>query len=457
MDSAAEGDCSAGGDAHVGGVYHRLVGERDGHGGVDVDAPVIRIRHVKARPIPRQRGGRVHGIGCVACLIDGAALLAENDIGGEGVLVRNLLVLQHAIVAAIGDKQPRAVGERKARKVQGVTAGTRIGRGIVGIRAVRYGAKHRSFHVGGSGRGRRSPAVSVIRHGTDHVRLADLHIGRYAVAGGYRIPDQHPVVTEVGNEHVRAIGSDRDRVQHVGGGGAGGLVRHGGCVIGGEVGKTHHDVGRFAVGGGDGIPDQHPVVLRIRDEQLAVLDPHALRPAQRCRGRWCSQGQRLPVGEIRLPHHHVRRSIAVSGQVIPDQHAVVVRVRHHQVDAIGCHCRWQVQIILAGNGIDRVGNEIRLAQHQGCGPHADRARGQVGQFGVRFGQLTGDVLEHQHAVVDRRGSHNIGIRHEKGVGRECDAVSRADHRVAGIGVGSGERYLADDGAGGLPVHEIGGV
>ena len=57
-------------------------------------------------------------------------------------------------------------------------------------------------------------------------------------------------------------------------------------------------------------------------------------------------------------------------------------------------------IILAGNGIDRVGNEIRLAQHQGCGPHADRARGQVGQFGVRFGQLTGDVLEHQHAVDD---------------------------------------------------------
>ena len=104
-----------------------------------------------------------------------------------------------------------------------------------------------------------------------------------------------------------------------------------------------------------------------------------------------------------------------------------------------------------------IGDEIRLAQHHRCGPHADRASGLVGQFGGQPGQLTGKILVHQHAVVDRSRAENIGIRHEQRVGRVSDAVSRAEHRVGGVRVGGRESRLADDGAGGLAVHEIGGV
>ena len=132
FDRPAEGDAAhrknfqAGGVSHS-GVRHIVLRRRIHH-----HAHIKSIRHIQVRSVPGHRHGRPHGIGAVRRLVDAAAKLADNRIRGDAILGRNLVVDQHAIVAAVGDEQPLAIGEREARKVHGRFAEPGIGGFVVG-------------------------------------------------------------------------------------------------------------------------------------------------------------------------------------------------------------------------------------------------------------------------------------------------------------------------------------
>ena len=49
------------------------------------------------------------------------------------------------------------------------------------------------------------------------------------------------------------------------------------------------------------------------------------------------------VVKIRLPDHHIGRRVVDGGNAVPDQHAVVVGVGHHHVNAVGRHRGGQTQ------------------------------------------------------------------------------------------------------------------
>ena len=47
-----------------------------------------------------------------------------------------------------------------------------------------------------------------------------------------------------------------------------------------EVWLAENDVSGSAIRCRDRVKDEHPMVLRVRDIEPSVLDPHSLRPAQ---------------------------------------------------------------------------------------------------------------------------------------------------------------------------------
>ena len=202
-----------------------------------------------------------------------------------------------------------------------------------------------------------------------------------------------------------AVGSDRDRIEQLIGLDVILLLRQVGLDKGSEIGLPEHDVGGRSVAGGDAVEDQDAVVLRVGHIEAAVLNPYALRAAHGLRIRRAARQGR--AGEVGLAHDNVCRCIVAGGYAVPDEHAVVVGVRHHDVNAIGGHGGGQAQRGGSGREIQGRGGEIRLAQdHRGM-TDTDGTLAVVVQRIGGLGQHAGKVLEKEHAMIAGRGSDAV--------------------------------------------------
>jgi len=178
--------------------------------------------------------------------------------------------------------------------------------------------------------------------------------------------------------------------------------------------------------GGQAVPDHDAVVLRVRHEQHAVLNPDALRRAQ----AGLADHHRLHRHEIRLPEHKIGRLPRLGGNLIPEQNAIVRRIGHSQVSPIGGdrggepHPASRSLVIHAG--------KIRLAQNHRRALDAQRAASGVGaNFRLHAWKQAGDVIEHHHPVVDRDVTDPVGIGHEEGVVAICQPPYPAEQQVGG--------------------------
>ena len=199
-----------------------------------------------------------------------------------------------------------------------------------------------------------------------------------------------------------------------------------------------------------------PVVLRVGDVQLPVLDPHALGTAHGFRRRRVI-GRYARAGEIRLPHHYVGRLIVHGRDSVPDQNAVVVGIRNHDVDAVGGHRRRQPQTARVGGNVLGGGLKIRLPEHQICLAQAHRALAVVHQLRRRARQHGREALEKQNPMVGRCGAHVIGVSYEQRIGRVGNTAHPAQNRVARVRIRDGEGRLPNDQTGGLPIGESRGL
>ncbi len=80
------------------------------------------------------------------------------------------------------------------------------------------------------------------------------------------------------------------------------------------------------------VPNQNPIIPRIGDKQLAILDPKADRTAKAACGRRCNDGFR---SEIRLPQNNIGRLSEGCWNAIPNQYAIVVRIRDSEDVTVG--------------------------------------------------------------------------------------------------------------------------
>ena len=465
-DQGTEGHGALGHNINARGIDHAGVGDCVFSHRIDGDAPVVRVADVEVGAIPGERHGRAQGIGCVGSLSDGAGGvggiggLADHQVRGDAAGGGNLVEHQNPVVAAIGDEEPVVHRQHEAGKTQRCIAVSRVGGVAVGVRAVGHLTENRSLYrghgsVGGAGR------IRVVGNRADQVRLADGHVGRDdgvgldAVGGGNGVPDEHAVVAEVGDEDVDAVGADGNRVEHQAGRDAVLLLREVGLDKGGEIGRAEHQIGGRAVAGGDLVEDEHAVVLRVGDVEAAVLNPHSLGAAH---GFGVGDIARQRSGfEVGLAHHYIGRRVVAGRNAVPDEHAVVVGVGHHQVNAIAGDGSGQAQGGVGGRHVQGGGGEIRLSQHQRGTADTDRALAGVGQRVGGPGQHAGEILVEEHAVIGGRGSHAIRIGDEQSVGGVGNAAGRAENHIAGIGILGGEGGLPDHQPCGLSRGEVGGA
>src|ERR1019366_7811026 len=251
------------------------------------------------------------------------------------------------------------------------------------------------------------------------------------------------------------IGTNSDRVEQLVGRNVVLLLGQVGLDKGSEIGLSEHHIGGHAIAGGDAVEDQHAVILRVGHVEAAVLNPHSLGATH---GLGVGGVARHGSGtEGRLAHHHVGGCVVAGGDAVPDEHAVVVGVGHHQVNAIGGNGGGQAQGGAGGRQVLGRGGEIGLSEHERGTTDTDRALAAVGQRVGGPGQHAGNVLVEEHAVIAGRGSHAIGVGDEQRVGGVGQPAGGSENRVAGIGILGGEGGLPDDQAGGLSRDKIGGA
>jgi len=130
----------------------------------------------------------------------------------------------------------------------------------------------------------------------------------------------------------------------------------------GILASAENHISRSTVRGRNAVVDQDAIVLRIRDVQLAVLNPDTLGTAHRLRSRCVVRGQRR-CREVSLSNHYIRGLIVGGGNAIPDQDAIVIGVGDYQVHSVRGNGGRQPEI--AGRRDDVLGGglEIRLAEH----------------------------------------------------------------------------------------------
>lgn len=85
---------------------------------------------------------------------------------------------------------------------------------------------------------------------------------------------------------------------------------------------------------GQGVPDQHPVVPGIGDEQPTLVHPDPGRQVQPTR-RAAPTGSRALGVLVGLAQHDVCRGAVVVWQVVPDEHPVVSGVGGDDLHAVG--------------------------------------------------------------------------------------------------------------------------
>ena len=449
----ADSDGTGGDDIQAGGIADGLVRQDCGRQRIDRNAAVKGVAHIEAGAVPRQGHGSAQRIGCVGRLIDRAAQLADDYVGGRRVLSRNLVVYQDAIVTAIGDEQPSAPDQGKAREVQGGVADGGVGRIAVAVVAVGRGTQDRGLLVRGIGR---IGSERVVGDRAVHVGLPDDDIGAGVVRGRNGVPDEHAVVAEVGDNQTDSVGRHGHRVQEVLGGRAGLLLGEVRLDEGGEVRLAENHVGRDAIGGGYAVVDEDAVVLCIGNVEPAVLNPDSLRTTHGFRGRSVAAG---------------RLELFMSGCPTTTSAAWLLMVgMRFQMSTrlwlVSATTTWTPSVATAvgrrrelggGGEVLGGGGEIGLAEHYGGLADADRAFAGVGQFGGGAREHGRDSLVDQDAMVRGTGAYAVRVGHEEGIVGIRQTADAADYRVTGVGILTGERGLADDQPGGLSIRKTGGL
>ena len=416
----------------------------EGIGDVQVLA-VVRQRRRRPHAAGPLRLGQLHEVG-----------LADHQVGGRRVPGRNAVVDQDAVVAAVGDEEPLAVGEREAREIQGAGAPARVaGHVRIDFRPPRR-QRHRERHVGRrrlvlaaapvvvERADRLAEGLAVVRNPRPEIRLADDRIRGRVALGRHREVDQHAVETQIRDEHPPAGNRHRNRIQHpllVGIVDAPGQVRFVARI---QVGLAQHEIRGLPVRGRQRVPDQDAAVLGVGDEQLAVRQPDPLRAAHPARG-----GGRRVAGEVFLAEHHIRRGVGDGGDRMPQQHPIVVGVGDGDAQAVAGDSRGIVQAgpLREQRGLGRI--EVGLAQHEIGPSDAGRAGPVLRQerFGARH--EAGHAVVDQDAIADGPRAEAVAVGDEEPVPGERHALGRAEHLAARRRVLPGEALLADHEPGAL--------
>ena len=186
-----------------------------------------------------------------------------------------------------------------------------------------------------------------------------------------------------------------------------------------EIGLAQHDVGRLAVLRRNRIPDQDAMILRIGDEQFAVLNPHTLRTAKTSViHHHCA----LQDGsEIGLAQFEIRGLSIHRRNGFPDHDAIVRGIGHCQDFSIGSDSGRQPKAALGDMEIHA--GEIRLAEH---GAGFSDARSAACNIRLDRIERSRKRLrrEQQYAIIYRREAGAVGIGNEQSsVGK-----SHAAHR-----------------------------
>ena len=158
--------------------------------------------------------------------------------------------------------------------------------------------------------------------------------------------------------------------------------------------------------------------------------------------------------EIGLPDYDVGRLGVGTGEVEPDQNAVIIRVCDGQNLSVGSytggvsHSRWR-------EGRVRT-DEIGLTEHKACHAAADSAgasiRGVLSGTGVSV-----RVAESQDAIVVGYGAEAIGIVHPEHPIRVGDAAGRAEQLIRSTVVIGRPVYLTNQETRRLAGGEYGGL
>ena len=206
---------------------------------------------------------------------------------------------------------------------------------------------------------------------------------------------------------------------------------------------------------GNAVVDQDAVILRVGDIKLAVLNPDALRSAHGLRSRRVCRG--ADAGEIRLPDDDVGGLVIDVGNRVPDQNAVVVGIRHHQVDAVGSHGGGEPERAACRGKIERRRGEIGLSEDNRRFADADRAFPVVSQFGRRARELRRGVLKQQDAMIRGAGADTIGVGDKQGVSGECNSADAPTMMSLEFVSWLVKVRLADNQSGGLPGSQVGAL
>jgi hypothetical protein len=153
----------------------------------------------------------------------------------------------------------------------------------------------------------------------------------HAVGRRYRVPDQHAVVEGVCDQQPHAVAPHTDWCAKSG--------RQRGRDIGCESALPEHDIRWCAIDSRNRVPDQHPIIYCIREDQASTGNRY---PDRLVHLR--SRGTRRPRGEIRLPDHHTGGHVAHRKRV-PDQYPVIESVRHKQFAVRGHRTDREIEFV----------------------------------------------------------------------------------------------------------------
>ena len=236
---------------------------------------------------------------------------------------------------------------------------------------------------------------------------------------GMEFQISHAVVTQVRDEQVHAVAGNRNRIEH---GALGGGESVAVSPLATAIGATALTVVKFVA----------PAPRRPADCSWWGWNSRSGRGCSACRPRTaCRSGSTRPAApktggrgddrldrvEIRLAQHHVRGLSVGAGDRLPQQHAIVLRIGDRQNVPVRGDCRGLRMPVCVVWKLVR--QKVRLAQHQRGLPDAHRTGAAIGWDLRHCGrQSLGDVLEHQHAVVDGRKPDPVGIGDEQRIPSE---------------------------------------
>ena len=314
---------------------------------------------------------------------------------------------------------------------------------------------------GGNPRGIDAPGLVSDRVG-DEVPLAENYARRHTRRElGDRLVHQNAVVAAVGHEQPLAVreGEARKVQRRLAQVRVGGVpvavfsvrdLAHRGCLdasggirresvvrnAGDHVLLAQSDIRGRVVPGRNRVPDQHPALAEVANEEALAVRAHGRRiehvGGAGGRSAFSQISLRLS-GEVRLPQLYIGRLPVCCGPTLPDQHAIVHRVGDKEHVSLDPHTLRAAQRLrrrgncVPGSGVRADGDEIRLAKNQVGGLSVGPGPGVPDQDAVVVG-----ICHNQAVAVGSRvgGSPDAGGRGGDGIacGRE---VRLSQHQIGG--------------------------